>query len=177
VTAASNPALINLPSLTISAVGGVSTPANAGGSYGAADIALSAGTTNPVPVEVTAANLPLSTAVTVKVVPVAGGASTFSVGALSGTLAQSTGSADVTLPTGGIVSVVQAFASFTLTAGLFPLIEGEEVERVLMAAGVGEPSQLTLVTTSGKAVPLSQLSPRDQQQVATAFEAMRNETR
>lgn len=177
VTAASNPALINLPALTISAVGGVSTPTSAAGSYTVADIALPAGTANPVPVTVTAANVPLSTTVTVKVVPVAGGSSTFSVGALSGTLAQSTGSADVTFPTGAVVTVVQASASFTLTAGLFPLIEGEEVARVLMAAGVGEPSVLTLVTTSGKAVPLAQLSPGDQQLVATAFEAMRSETR
>lgn len=175
VTAASNPALINLPTLTISAVGGVSTPASTTGSYAAADIALPSGTTNPVPVTVTAVNVPLSTAVTVKVVPVAGVASTFSVSALSGTLAQSTGLADVTFPTGGIVSVVQASASVTLIAGLFPLIDGEPVERVLMAAGVGEASLLTLVTASGKTVPLTQLSSRDQQQVALAFEAMRAE--
>jgi hypothetical protein len=48
---------------------------------------------------------------------------------------------------------------------------------VLLAAGYGEPSTLTLVTKSGKEVPVLQLSQADQIKMAMAFEAMRNESR
>jgi hypothetical protein len=173
VTATGNPALINLPTLTISSVGGISTPAAPSGSYASADMTLPTGTTNPVPVVLTAVNTPLNTAVTLKLVPVAGIPTTFPISALSGTFASSTGSANVTFPTGGQVSVLNAYAEMTLTAGLFPSIDGEDVDRVLMAAAMGGPSSTTLVMKSGRAVPLSALSEEDQLNVAMAFEAMR----
>jgi hypothetical protein len=110
-----------------------------------------------------------------KLIPVAGNPSLFPVSALSGTPSLSTASSDVTFPSGQ-VSVLNVFASFTITAGLFPLIDGEEVDRVLMAATMGETSSLTLVTKSGKEVPVSQLSQGDQLKVAMAFEAMRTDT-
>jgi hypothetical protein len=39
----------------------------------------------------------------------------------------------VILPSGQ-VSVLNTFASLTMTASLFPLIDGEQVERMLLAA-------------------------------------------
>jgi hypothetical protein len=173
VAATGNPALINLPTLTISSVGGISTPAAPSGSYASADMTLPAGTTNPVPVVITAVNIPLNTVVTLKLVPVAGIPITFPVSALSGTFGSSTGSANVTFPTGGQVSVLNAYAEMTLTAGLFPSIDGEDVDRVLTAAELGGPSSTTLVMKSGRAVPVLALSQEDQLNVAMAFEAMR----
>jgi hypothetical protein len=46
-----------------------------------------------------------------------------------------------------------------------------------LPAGYGEPSTLTLVTKSGKEIPISQWSQADQVEAAMAFEPMRNETR
>jgi hypothetical protein len=92
----------------------------------------------------------------------------------SGTFASSTATANVTFPNGRI-SGLQAFAGFTLTASLAPIIDGEPADQVLLAAGYGEPSTLTLVTKSGREVSVSQLSQEDQLKVAMAFEAMRNE--
>lgn len=174
VTAVSNPALINLPTLMITSVGGITVPAVPTGFYATVDIPLPVGTTNPVPVTLAAANTPLTTPLTVRVVPVAGSATTVSAGALSGTFTLSTATATVTLPTGGLASALNAYASLTLTAGLLPQIEGEEVEQVVLGAAIGTPSTLTLVTKSGKEVPMSALPIEEQRNLARAFEAMRS---
>jgi hypothetical protein len=171
VTPASTPALTNLPTLTISAVGSIAPPATPGGSYAAADVSLPAGTTNPVPVTITATNTPVPTPFTIKVIPQFA-APTSVTANTSGTFGTSTATANVTLFTGQ-VSIIQAFGGFTLTAGLFPLIDGEEIDRVLLAAGYGEPSSFALVTKSGKEIPGSELSQEVQLKVALAFEAMR----
>ena len=176
VTATSNPALINVPSLTITSIGGVAVPAIPAGSYSTADLSLPAGTTNPVSVILTATNTPLNTTLTMKLIPTTGNPSLFPVSTLSGTPSLSTASSDVTFPSGQ-VSVLNAYASLTITAGLFPLIDGEEVERVMVAGGVGTSAPPVLITKSGKEVPVSQLSQDDQLKVAMAFEAMRSETR
>ncbi|MGH7206068.1 MAG: hypothetical protein ACREI2_07660, partial [Nitrospiraceae bacterium] len=65
--------------------------------------------------------------------------------------------------------------SFTLPqlASLFPLIDGEEVDRIMVAAAYGEPSSVTLVTTSGREMPVDRLSNQDQMLVAMAFEGLR----
>jgi len=172
VTPASNPGLINLPTLTVSSIGGIAAPAVPTASYTTADLSLPPGTSGPVPVVLTATNTPLTTTLNVKLIPVGGNATTVNASPLSGTPTLSTATANVTFPSGQ-VSVLNAFASLTITAGLFPLIDGEEVDRVLMAAAMGGSSTLALVTKSGKEVPVVQLSPEDQLKVAMAFEAMR----
>ena len=158
ITANSTPALIKLPALTISSVGGVANAATPGGSYTAADVSLPTGTSNPVTVTLTASNIPLGTAVTVKLIPQFAAAATVSASGLAGTDASSTATASVTFPP-GVFSVLNAFASFQALAGMFPLIDGEEVDRVLVAAEWGKPSRVTLITRSGKEVQADQLWP------------------
>ncbi|MDX2250922.1 MAG: hypothetical protein NW202_01430 [Nitrospira sp.] len=174
VTPNSVPALVNLPTLTISSVGGIATPAVPAGSYTTADVTLPAGTTNPVPVVLTVTNTPVPTTFTVRMVPqFANPVSTTATS--SGALALSTATASVTLPTGRI-SGLQAYAGFTLTASLAPIIDGELADQVLLAAGYGEPSTLTLVTKSGREVPVAELSHDDQVKVAAAFDALQART-
>jgi len=172
VTAASTPALINLPTLTISSVGSTGAPAIPGGSYTTADIALPAGTANPVPVTLTVTNIPVGTVFSVVLRPPAGNATTVTVGS-SGTFAVATATTNVSFPLGQ-VSVLNAFGSFTLPLLASLFIDGEAVDRVMVAANFGESSSLSLVTTSGKEMPVSQLSQEDQLKVAMAFEVMRN---
>ena len=72
----------------------------------------------------------------------------------TGTFSNATATANVTFPLGQ-VGVLNVFASFTLpsqTAYLVPSIDGEYVERIMLAANIGQPSTLTLVTKSGKEV-------------------------
>jgi hypothetical protein len=57
------------------------------------------------------------------------------------------------------------------------MIDGEEVDRVLLVAAYGGPSSTVLVMKSGKEVPVSQLSAEDQRRVALTFEAIRQEKR
>jgi hypothetical protein len=171
ITAASTPALINLPTLTISSVGAVASPATPGGSYTTADVSLPVGTTNPVPVTVTVTNTPLNTTFTVKLIPQFANPSTATCANTSGTFTISNCTANVTFPS-GITSVLNAFASFTLTASLFPLIDGEPVDQVLVAATYGEPSTTTVITKSGKEVRVDTLSPEVQLAFAKGLEAM-----
>jgi hypothetical protein len=73
LTAASRPALINVPTLKISTVAGVSAPATPTGSYTTADVMLPGGTTNPVSVVTAETNTPVpgspATTVWMKVLP------------------------------------------------------------------------------------------------------------
>jgi hypothetical protein len=172
ITANSTPALINLPRLMISTVGGIAAPATPGGSYTTADVSLPTGTTNPVPVTLTAQNIPLSTVFTVKLIPQFANPNTATCANTSGSFSASTCTANTLNFPSGQVSVLNAYASFTLTASLFPLIDGEEVDRVMLAATFGEPSTVTLITKSGKEVRADQLPLRDQLALAKGLEAM-----
>ena len=178
VSPAGNPALANVPTLAITSVGGVPTPAITVASYFSPDMALAPGTTNPVPVVLSVTNTPVGipTEITLRVMP-AGSPVAIVVPASNhtGSFASSTATADVTLPVGQ-VAVLQAHAAMTLTgqsASLFPLIDGEPVQRVMVAATQGKPSSLSLVTRSGKQVPVEKLDPEDRVRVALAWEVMR----
>lgn len=174
-----NPALANVPTLAIASVGGSAVPGTPTASYSVPDITLAAGTANPIPVVVNATNTPVGspTEIKVRLIP-RGTASTVTVPATdhSGTFASSSATANVTLPAGQ-VTVLQASAAMTLTgqfASLFPLIDGEPVERVMVAANMGEVSTVSLVTRSGKEVRLDELRAEDRIRVARAWEVMKN---
>jgi hypothetical protein len=157
VTSTSTPSTANLPSLTITSVNSVAAPPVLTGSYGAADLSLPQGTTNPVSVTVTAQNLPFPTPFTIQVIPQLSGPSS-----VTGTLTGPVATVQVTLPLGEVTRLL-ALASFmapTQAASLFPLIEGEPVDQVLVAAWQGEPSVVTFITRSGKAVPAAEVMPR-----------------
>lgn len=175
ITATSTPALVNLPTLTISSVGGSAAPTPPTGSYTTADVILPGGTTNPVPVTLTAQNIPLNTTFTVRAIPqFAPPSSSTCTTNTGGTFSNATCTASITLAS-GVVSVLNASASFTLTAALFPLIDGEEVDRVMVAANYGEPSTVTLVTKSGTHIRADQMPLKDQLAFAKGWEAMRRD--
>jgi hypothetical protein len=106
-----------------------------------------------VAVTLAGANIPPGTNVTLTVTGQTGG-SVSTTTALSGSLASSTASASVTVPTNR-PSVLLASATFTLTsdAGGGPvLVEGEAVERVRVTAAWGGSSQVTYITRSGREI-------------------------
>ncbi|MGH7233627.1 MAG: hypothetical protein ACREJU_20035 [Nitrospiraceae bacterium] len=154
VTAASIPPLTDLPTLRISAIGGAAAPPASSGFYTTADVTLAAGTINPAPVTLTATNIPVGTVFSVKLVPQFSGPVTVTTSPSTGTFATSTAAATVSFPTGQI-SVLNAFGSFTLPqiAGFFPLIDGEPVDRMIVATTDGGTSIVTLISRSGKNVP------------------------
>lgn len=179
VSSVGSPALLNVPTLVISSIGGIAVPASAAASYFTADIQLAPGTANPIPVSLTATNTPVGspTVITLRLMPQSGTTTNIVIPSTdhTGTFASSSATVPVTLPVGQ-VSVLQAIAAMTLTgqtASLFPLIDGEPVERVMVAAAQGEPSTLSLVTRSGREVRFDQLRAEDRIQVARAWETMR----
>lgn len=134
--APSSVTLPNAPSLRISAVGGVPAPAAPSGSFTIADVILPAGTGNPVTVSLAATNIPLGTTVTVTVKGLYDAPASALSTPLAGSVASSTASASVTIPTSTPV-VVGASASFVLTSmvdGAPVYVEGEAVERVHVSA-------------------------------------------
>ena len=177
VSASGNPALAGVPTLAIASVNSIPVPASASGSYGSPDITLAPGTT-AIPVQVNATNTRLQgTQITVRVLPRAPAVATpFAAGSLTGTFASSSATANVNITAGQVV-VLQAYAQMTLTgqtASLFPLIDGEPVERVAIAANLGEASTLSLVTASGKERRVDQLPVEDQLRVARVWEVMKD---
>ena len=176
VAPASTPPLTNLPTLTISSVGGIAAPSSPTGSYTTADVTLPANTTNPVSVTLTATNVPIGTTFIVKILPEGAVDVPFTSTQASGTFASSTATAQVNLPYGR-TSLLYAYASFTQVASLFPVIDGEPVDQVMVAAVYGEPSTLSLVTRSGKVVPVTRLPLENQIQVARGWEAMQTSHR
>jgi hypothetical protein len=113
VTAASYPALINLPTLTITSVGGIATPGTPGGLYATADVVLPAGTTNPVTISLTATNTPVGTTFSVRLLQQFANSVTVTSTASTGTFASSTATASMTLPVTQI-NVLQAWGALTL---------------------------------------------------------------
>lgn len=115
VTAASVPALVSLPTLVISTIGGQTVPSTPGGSYSAADVTLPPGTTNPVNVMVTATNTPVPTTFSFRVLPPNETAPTTPpvTANSSGSFASSTATASMTLPTGK-TSVLQVYGNYLL---------------------------------------------------------------
>ncbi len=119
------------PSLRITAIDGVTVRASPAGAFATPDAMLPASTVNPVEVSVSGSNIPPGTAVMISVSGQVG-ATTSTTATLTGTLASSSASAIITLPTNQ-TSAVSAWASFTLSAGVGggPLYaDREEVARV-----------------------------------------------
>jgi hypothetical protein len=177
VSPVGDPVLANVPTLAIASIGGQPLPPAPAASYFVPDITLPLATTNPVPVAVAATNTPVGspTEITVRLIPQSGTPTNVPAVNHAGTFASSSASADVTFLVGG-VSVVQAIAAFTLTgqtASLFPNIDGEPVERVMVAASPGEASTLSLVTKSGREVRVDRLRAEEQQQVARAWQILK----
>ncbi len=147
-------ALPSAPSLAITSVAGAAAPATPTGSLTTPDITLPAGTTNPMTLGLAAANIPLGTTISVTAKPQNGAASSTASTPLAGTLASSTATASLSIPTNQ-PSVISASATFTLAAlpGAGPLFaEGEAIEQVRVAAVLGGPSQVTYITKSGREI-------------------------
>jgi hypothetical protein len=149
------PTSIALPtgaSLRIASVAGVSAPATPAASLSAPDITLPGGIASPVDVVVTAAHVPVGTAVTVIVKGLTGPASQAS-GMLSGTAAASSATVGVAIPTNQ-PAVVSASVTYTLTAaGNGPaFVDGEMVERVRVTATPGGAARVAYLTRSGREI-------------------------
>lgn len=143
----------NLPRLRIASIGGVATPGSPTGSFHTApDITVPLAQSNPVSVVIEATNVPVGTVVQVTVIPATGIRSTVDSSALAGTGASSTATATVELP--AETSAVVATAELNLTTGQgAPLfIDGERVERLVVAGAPGVPDEVTYVTKSGRRI-------------------------
>jgi len=140
----------NIPTLTITSVGGVNVPANPTGEYGSPDITLPSITTNPVSVNISATNIPVGTQVTVTSTPEFGTATT-ATGLLN---SSSTASASITLST-SYQSILTATATFTVQTAMY--WDNEKIEKVRVATTMGRDSEAVYITEKGKEIKAEQL--------------------
>jgi hypothetical protein len=144
----------NLPQLRVTSVAGVAAPTTPAGSFGnTPDVTVPTAQTNPVPVELAASNIPVGNIVQVKVTPEAGAPTTVQSTPLAGTLASSTATANVTLPTGVCLISVTTTIDLALMSHLKPIfIDGERVRKMEISATFGRESEITYITESGKRI-------------------------
>lgn len=148
------------PSLRVSSVAGIAAPASPRGSFNAQpDILIPSTQANPVTVAIEASNLPLGTVVDVTVTPERAAPTTVQSTPLSGTEANSTATASVTLS--NVISVISARVVIDFNplkpggkaANQMPIfIDGERVRQMEVAATYGGASEITYVTVSGRRV-------------------------
>lgn len=143
----------NIPTLTITSIGGVNVPVNPSGNYGQPDVVLPFTTPNPVTVNVSATNIPTGTQVTVTSTPEYG-ASASTANFLSGTDASSTTSVSVTLST-TYQSILTATATFTIQTAMY--WDNEKIEKVRVAATMGKGSEVTYITEKGREIKSTEL--------------------
>jgi hypothetical protein len=143
----------NIPTLSITTIGGIHVSANPTGKYGSPDVTLPSNISNPVTVEVSATNILVGTQVTVTAVPEYG-SSTSTSGTLSGTDALSTASASITLST-QYQSILTATATFTIQQAMY--WDNEKIEKVRVATTMGKGSEVTYITEKGREIKSTEL--------------------
>ena len=149
-TGAPQPVFVSgMPSLRITTVAGIATPAAPTGN---ADVTVPDTTANPVTVEFETIGVPTGNTITLKVIPASGAPATVTSTALVGTTTLATANASANLPNGS--SVLQASVSYTVTASLGDTLsrfaQGERVESVTLTAGLQGEGQTVFTTVSGK---------------------------
>ena len=148
-TTASPVFVAGLPTLRITTVAGVATPAEPTGN---ADVTLPANTPNPVTVGFATTGVPVGNTVKLTVKPAGGAVVVATSPALSGTTNNASASVNINLPSGP--SVLEAEVSYTVIASvgddLSKFAKGERVEKVTLSASLTGPSMITLTTVSGK---------------------------
>jgi hypothetical protein len=122
------------------------------------DIVLPLTTSNPVQVDLTGSQIPLGTTVQVTVRAQNGTATSTTSAGLTGTLASSTASVSVTIPTDqpSVISAVATFDRVAWGGGGPVYAEGEPIERVRVSATLGGPVRVTYITASGRELAAAQ---------------------
>lgn len=138
----------NLPSVRITSVAGVTVSSNP---VGDSDVVLPSSVLNPVTIGLSATDVPLGTTIDVIITPTNSSLVTVNSSALTGTVANSSATAEVTLPTGAstIVAAVSFSVSGSLASLYSPYANGEMVANVELKSTLGQGSSLLLTTEAG----------------------------
>lgn len=135
-----------IPILAITSVGGVPVATSSG------EVSLPLDQGNPVAIAISASGIPVGSAVKVSLMQAYSSPVSVNATALAGTMQASTSAASISIPTG--ISVLSATTTYALTVAqgqaLSVYAQGERVEKVSLAATLGEEMRVTLITVSGK---------------------------
>jgi hypothetical protein len=154
----STPGIVNIspiPTLKITTIAGFPISSTPGGSLDTPDIIIPSSTSNPLQINLTAANIPVGTITSVTASPQGGRKISTDSTPLIGTDASSTATVSITLPTDR-PSLLWAEVTFPIStaSSAFPtFVEGEKVEKIRVASALGQGSAVFLITESGKEIP------------------------
>jgi len=148
------PLPINLPTLQITSVAGSPAPASPAAGLVNPDITFANAVSGPQQVQISASNVPLGTAVNVRVVPASGTPMTAVSSGLGGSVSASTATATVTLPPGAGIITASATFNVSQLAALFPnatlpMVNGEKPDRIEILAMADGTSRAYLLAASG----------------------------
>jgi hypothetical protein len=143
----------NMPTLTITSIGGMTVSGVPSGAFGTPDVMLPFNTKNPITIVVTGTNIPSGTLVTLNANP-SEGTITSTSGALAGTDTSNNVSLSLNIST-AYPSIITASVTYTLTAanGAPIYAGGERVEKVRVASNLGGSSTVTYITADGREIP------------------------
>ncbi len=138
----------NIPTVRITMVGGRAVAAVPSGIN---DVSLPSSTSNPVPVEFLASNVPVGETVRLRVTPTVGAISTADSTPLSGTESSSTANADINLQPGASVLTASVNFSLSVVAGnqLSSFANGEQVAHVKITNTAGKAPTTVFTSISG----------------------------
>jgi hypothetical protein len=142
----------DLPTLRITSIAGVATPAAPTGSLTVPDVNFATAPVNPASISLAATKIPIGTTVSVRVTATIGAAVTVTSTALTGTFDNSTATASVDIPPGqGQIAATVAFTLPPQSAMLMglPNLDGTKPQRVEVVAGGEGASRVYVVAESG----------------------------
>jgi hypothetical protein len=148
--------VVNMPTVTMTAINGTSVTLPSGGSIDYPNIVLGQSTSNPLTMDIAATDVPVGTTVEVLMTPKIGEQSVTTSTALSGTLASSTATASIALPTDTdyfVFSLSVSFDAGQASLGFPKYVEGEKIERIVVSSEIGSASKVFYITESGRKVP------------------------
>jgi hypothetical protein len=142
----------DLPTLRITSIAGVATPAAPTGSLTVPDVNFATAPVNPASISLAATKIPIGTTVSVRVTAAIGAAVTVTSTALTGTFDNSTATASVDIPPGqGQIAATVAFTLPPQSAMLMglPNLDGTKPQHVEVVAGGEGASRVYLVAENG----------------------------
>jgi len=158
VLASPQPAIpaTGVPTLRITAVGGIAVGQSPSGSPTTPDVTFQTAPTGPVAIALAASSIPVGTVVAVRASAVIGSHTTADSSALTGTLQNSTATASLQIPAGaGVITAITSFPVTTAMLDRLPQIPGLRPALIEVTAEASGASRLFVIGEDSRRVELT----------------------
>jgi len=144
-----------IPTLRITSVGGLAVGQNPSGSAATPDVTFQTAPSGPVAIDLTAANIPVGSVVSVRASPLIG-AQTATTSTLTGTQQSSTASASLAIPAGaGVITAVTSFPVTSAMLDRLPQLPGFKPSLIEVTADAFGGSRLFVIGDDSRRLELT----------------------